>query len=169
MWRSSEWWATSWWSVRTTTCSSHEVPEEWVSGTDILLEVSLGIWDIFVDDAENGFGSLFGLDDLEHGVIVASSFLAILTEVIVLADRALVSNPNDGLHATAVALHSPVLSLWLSLSLFLFDLFGDFRTVHEVLKDLLLLLLKLSLDQFLENFFGEASVLVLLGTLGLNV
>lgn len=93
-----------WWS------STNPVPEEWV-GADVLLKVSLGIGDIFVNDAENGLGCLLWLHDLEHGVFVTSSLFAHLAKVEVLADGALVSDPDDRLGAASIADHSPVLLL----------------------------------------------------------
>jgi hypothetical protein len=98
------------------------VSKEWV-GKDILFEIGLCIWNLVVDDTENGFRGIPRLHDFEHGVIVASSLLTHLAEVEVLADRALVSDTDDRLHAASIADHSTVLLLLilraLSIRLFL--------------------------------------------------
>lgn len=84
--------------------------EGWIL-VDVLLNISLSIWHLLIDDAKNGLWSLLWLVDLQEWMVMLSSLLAVGAEVEVLADATLVSGTNDWGLAAAIALDSLVDSL----------------------------------------------------------
>lgn len=89
------------------------------SGSPLLAEagsIDFNSWLVVVFDADHeGLGRLLWIPDLEEGVGMVRSRLAILAEVKVMANGALISDADDRLDLTAVAPHVLVDDLLLSL------------------------------------------------------
>lgn len=116
---------------------------------DVLLDIGLGVLHVFVNDGKHALWNLLWLVDLQEWVFVTSSLLAHGAEIKVLADTALVSDTNQRLETTAVASNVGVYNLVLGVDL-VFSSSSELLAVHQLIEDVLALLVKLLLDESLE-------------------
>lgn len=77
--------------------TDHVSEEDWelVLLINLLINVSFGVWHIFIDHSEHSLWNLLWLVNLKEGMLVSSSLLAHSAKVKVLADAALVSDSSD--------------------------------------------------------------------------
>jgi len=98
-------------------------------------------------------------------MLVGSPFFADLTEVEVFEDTTLVSHSNDWIHSAAIADHTMMDDFFVVSSLILevidiLWLLSDLFTVHQLVKDFTLLLLKFLLDHLLEALSWKSSMIL---------
>lgn len=77
--------------------TDHVSEEDWelVLLINLLINVSFGVWHIFIDHSEHSLWNLLWLVNLKEGMLVSSSLFAHCAKVKVLADAALVSDSSD--------------------------------------------------------------------------
>jgi len=134
-------------------------------GVSDLLEVGVGVFELLIDDGEHSSRSLIRVVDLQEWVTVLPLLLAILAEVEVLANAALVSDPEDGIHVAAIASDSGMYDLRLVGGGGLVGSLGDLRLrllLGHLLENLLTLLLHLLLEELLEDVLGDAGLVPVL-------
>jgi len=128
--------------------------EGWIL-IDILLNIGLSIWHVLIDNSQNCLWSLLWIVNLQEWVIMLSLLLTVLAEVKVLANAALVSGTDNWGFSTAIAFNSWVDSLRGGVDVVHF--LADFWAVHEIVEDLLALLVELLLDESFEGFSWKAT------------
>jgi hypothetical protein len=90
------------------------------------------------DSSDNGSGFLFGLEDLNEGVLMAKSFFADFAVVEVLADATLVSDSTDGTDPAAVTGNIQMLNDLTGVDLLFvgveLERLSDFLALHQLLE-----------------------------------
>lgn len=110
-----------------------------------MLELVLRIFRLVVfsisivnDSSDNGSGFLFGLEDLNEGVLMAKSFFADFAVVEVLADATLVSDSTDGTDPAAVTGNIQMLNDLTGVDLLFvgveLERLSDFLALHQLLE-----------------------------------
>ena len=150
-------------SSTTSTEGTHHLTDE-LHGV-LVLVLALGFLGFFfliflIGNDDHDIGSTTGLTDFDKGVFMALAFLTGGTDVVVLADGALVAESTDGVHATAIAFDTFVNGL---------SLLGSHVDVtkvtrlHQFLENVLSLFVELIIYEVLNRFSWNA--LLLLGLL----
>jgi len=173
IWRSSSSLSTVWSLSLILLISSHEMVSKLTRHVHHLVNINVGlsILHVFIDNSDDGPGSLFWVGDLQEGVLMALSVFTSGTVVKIFADATLVPDSKNWSFAAAITLDSLMDNLVL--------VFGDtgrrnlalsrrLWVVVEIVEDLATLLVKLLLDHFLEGFPWNAWLLLGFGFLDLG-
>lgn len=128
------------------------------------IDVGLRILHVFINNSDDGLGSLARVGDLQEGVLVASSLFTSGAEVEIFANTTLVPDSNDGCHAAAITLNSLVDNLLLIVSdtrrrnlAFNILLSVGVKIVHNLST----LFVELFLDEFLKCLLWKTGLLSL--------